>query len=314
MLAQTETNWECVLADDGSTDATPDIARKFAGQDDRICLVSGRHRGIVPTLNAGLARCSGRYVARMDADDWMHPDRLRLQRQALEAHPDWSAVGSHVEVFPRELLRSGRLEYEAWLNGIETPDQLRAEAFVECPIAHPTFFARREAMAAFGYHDRGWPEDYDLVLRWLGAGHVVGVVPRKLLRWRESAGSLSRTGPVYGTDRFTRCKAFYLQRQFLGTRRSYVLWGYGGTGRALRRALAELGSEPSHIVEVHPRRLGQVIHGAPVIRPEDLPGLVLDASPVRIIASVSGAKPRAQIRAALDGMEYREGRDYVCAA
>ena len=50
------------------------------------------------------------------------------------------------------------------------------------------------------------------------------------------------------------------------------------------------------------------------LRPEDLPGLVLDASPVRIIASVSGAKPRAQIRAALDGMEYREGRDYVCAA
>ena len=303
-----------MLADDGSTDGTLAIARKFAARDGRIRIVSCGHRGIVPTLNAGLAQCSGRYVARMDADDWMHPDRLGLQRQALEIHSGWSVVGSHVEVFPRESLRRGRLEYEAWLNGIETPDQLRAEALVECPIAHPTFFARREVMDAFGYEDRGWPEDYDLVLRWLGAGHVVGVVARKLLRWRESPGSLSRTGADYGTDRFTRCKAHYLQQQFLGSPRSYVLWGYGGTGRALRGALAALGSEPSHIVEVHPRRVGEVIHGAPVIRPEDLPHLVPGAAPLRLIASVAGAGPRARIREALSAMGYREGRDYVCAA
>ena len=93
-----------------------------------------------------------------------------------------------------------------------------------------------------------------------------------------------------------------------------MLWGYGGTGRALRKALAARGSEPSHIVEVHPRRLGEVIHGAPVIRPEELPALQRAEGPLRVIASVAGAGPRALIRASLDAMGFCEGSDYVCAA
>ena len=89
-----------------------------------------------------------------------------------------------------------------------------------------------------------------------------------------------------------------------------VLWGYGGTGRALRRALSQLGRTPSHIVELHPRRLGQTIHGAPVIPPEGLREL----RDIPIIASVAGSAPRAQIRAELERMRFEETRDFVCAA
>jgi hypothetical protein len=98
-----------------------------------------------------------------------------------------------------------------------------------------------------------------------------------------------------------------------------VLWGYGSTGRALRTALADRGLTPSSIVELHPRRIGQKIHGAAVVAPEALPELrraAKEASSenLRILASVSGPKPRGEIRAALSAMDFVEGRDFICAA
>ena len=314
LVAQSEKRWECVLVNDGSVDRTGSIAHGFAAHDPRFGVLECEHRGIVPSLNEGLERCRGDFIARMDADDRMHPERLAAQHAALKANPQWVAAGCHVSLFPRESLKEGQLAYETWLNEMQTAEQLRADAFVECPIAHPTFFGRREAFLEFGYEDNGWPEDYDLLLRWLGAGHSFGVVPRELLAWRQSEESLSRTGDVYRQENFTRCKAFYLYEHFLKGRPRYVLWGYGGTGRALCKALAARGSEPSHIVELHPRRLGKVIHGAPVVRPEALAALREANGRLQVIASVAGAKPRAEIRAALDAMGFTQGLDYVCAA
>lgn len=314
LVAQSEKRWECVLVNDGSGDRTGAIAQGFAARDPRFRVLECEHRGIVPSLNEGLDHCRGETIARMDADDRMHPERLAAQHAALEANPQWVAVGCHVALFPRESVNKGQLAYETWLNGMQTAEQLRADAFVECPIAHPTFFGRYESFLEFGYEDNGWPEDYDLVLRWLGAGHTLGVVARKLLFWHQSPQSLSRTGDAYRQEHFTRCKAFYLYEYFLKRQPRYVLWGYGGTGRALYRAIEVHGSKPSHIVELHPRRLGQVIHGAPVIRPEALAALREANGRLQVIASVAGAKPRAQIRAALDAMGFAQGLDYVCAA
>ena len=87
-------------------------------------------------------------------------------------------------------------------------------------------------------------------------------------------------------------------------------WGYGRTGRMLANALAQLDLEPSHIVEVHPRRIGQRIRHAEVITSDEL--AMLPGRPV--VASVAGAGARREIREALAKMNYREGRDFVCAA
>ena len=93
-------------------------------------------------------------------------------------------------------------------------------------------------------------------------------------------------------------------------KRDYWLWGYGGTGRALAKALRAHDRHPAAIVELHPRRIGQRIQRAPVIRPSDLgaPGSL------PLIVSVAGADARALIRAELAGRGFREGADYVCAA
>ena len=307
---QRSRDWECVIVDDGSTDTTLPIAQDFARKDPRFRILSKPHAGLVEALNAGLAECRGGLVARMDADDLMHRERLHEQMGALAANEELAAVGCHVRLFPRYALTARFREYERWLNGICTPDQLQAEAFVECPVAHPALMIRREALARAGYRDRGWPEDYDLVLRLLEAGHRIGVVARRLLSWRDGPDRLWRTSPAYRMERFVALKASFLASGFLKGRESYVLWGYGETGKALRRALDAEGKHPGHIIELHPGRIGRTIHGAPVIPPEDLRG----HSWPPIVVSVAREKARGEIREALEGMGFRETIDFVCAA
>jgi len=310
LVRQTEPDWECVLVDDGSRDDTLARARAWARCEPRLVVVAMPHRGIVAALETGLARCRGDLVARMDADDVMHRDRLRAQRALLAARSDLAGVGCGVRLFPRDGIRDGRRAYERWLNALTSPEAIRAEAYVECPLAHPALTIRRPVLTALGYRDRGWPEDYDLVLRLLARGAALASVPRRLLCWRDDPRRLSRRDPRYGLDRFTACKAEFLAAGLLAGTDRYVLWGYGGTGRALRRALAVHDKRPSHVVELHPGRVGNVIHGAPVVQPD-----VLTPETHRpVVVSVAGVAARTQIRAALAARGYRELRDFVCAA
>ncbi len=307
---QTERRWECVVVDDGSRDDTRACAERFATRDTRFRVVATPHRGLVHALNAGLERCRAPVVARMDADDLMHRDRLAAQLEALAAAPELAAVGCHVRLFPRAALRGGLRRYERWLNSIASPRRVREEAFVECPVAHPGLAVRTAAVRALGYRDAGWPEDYDLILRLIARGDEIGVVPRRLLCWREHPTRLSRADARYHLERFTACKAAFLAERFLAATDTYVLWGYGATARALRRALLAHGKRPSHVIDVHPRRIGQRVEGAPVISVDDLAHL--PRTP--LVASVAGDRPRRLIRTALAALGLEETRDFVCAA
>ena len=308
---QTLARFECLVVDDGSHDATAAVVAACAVRDHRVRLLPRPRAGLVAALNAGLAEARAPLVARMDADDLMHRRRLELQCAAMAQHADWSACGTRTWTFPRRGLREGRLAYEQWLNTMTT-ERVAAEAYVECPLAHPTLMARTAVLRMLGYRDRGWPEDWDLVLRLLAAGHHLGMVERRLLAWRDAPERLSRRGPAFALERFTACRASFLAEGFLAGHQRYVLWGYGATGRALRRALLAHGKEPSLVVELHPGRLGNRIHGATVVPPQALAALARPRPPV--VASVAGAGARALIRAALVAMGFTEGEDFVCAA
>ena len=307
---QRERRWECVLVDDGSDDDTLACANAHAAHDARFVVVARRHEGLVAVLNVGLEHCRGRYIARMDADDVMHSQRLAAQVAALDAAPELAGVGSHVRIWPRHHLQAGWRAYERWLNSIDSAPQVRAEAFVECPIVHPTLMMRRDILVQFGYRACDWPEDYDLLLRLLAAGHDIGIVPRRLLGWRDSAQRLTRTSARYAIDRFAPCKAAFLAAHFLARRDTYILWGFGHTGRALHRALLAHGKRLAYLVDVHPGRLGNWIHGAAVIDPDALPRVPR----LPVVASVAGEKARREIRAAMVQMGFEETRDFVCAA
>lgn len=307
---QTFRDWECVVVDDGSRDGSRRVVDRFVAKDPRFRVLSTPHLGIVGALSLGLGECRGRYIARLDADDIAHRRRLALQIAMLDERHELELVGSHVKMFPRRILSDGLREYERWLDSVTTDEHVRREAFVESPLAHPTWLARRELLVEYGYRDVGWAEDYDLLLRCLGDGKRIGVVPKKLVGWRDGPNRLSRTSEACTSERLVACKAEYLARGLLALADEYVLWGYGDTGRVLSRALLQRGKRPSHIVELHPGRIGQRIAGAPVIAHPELPNV-----PRRpIVVSVAGVRARTEIREALAGMGFVELVDYVCAA
>ncbi|MFQ5417706.1 MAG: glycosyltransferase family 2 protein, partial [Myxococcota bacterium] len=126
-----------------------------------------------------------------------------------------AAVGCHVRLFPRSPLGPGMRRYERWLNTVDSRHRVRVEAFVECPIAHPTLLIRLPVLRALGYRDAGWPEDYDLFLRLLAEGHAGDIVPRRLLSKRHGSNTFSQSDGAYSPERFTACKAAFLARSFL---------------------------------------------------------------------------------------------------
>ncbi len=311
ILRQTLPAIEVVVIDDGSTDATPEILARYAAGDGRVRIRRTRPRGIVPALEEARSLARASILARMDADDVAEPDRIEVQWGFLRAHPEIALCGTHVEAFPRARVAGGRRRYEAWLNGMRTGEDVLRDLFVECPLAHPTFVMRAEALDSVGgYRDAGWPEDYDLLLRLWLEGYGLGVVPRRLLRWREGNARLSRTDPRYAPSAFRRLKLHVLSRSLLRERNGIVIWGAGPVGKAMAREAMATGVRVRAFVEVDPGKIGQIIHSAPVVPPE-----AVSAFPdALILAAVAGPRPRDEIRAALRAVGRIEGKDFVAVA
>ncbi len=310
LAAQTCDAYEIIAVDDGSIDGTGARLAARARRDARLRVLHQPARGLVPALTAAATVARGELLARMDADDLAAPDRLARQVAWLDAHPDAAACGTQIRYFPRRLVRDGARRYERWINDVLTPEDMDRHLFVECPIPHPTLMMRRTAYdGAGGYREAGWPEDYDLLLRLVADGWRLGKVPEVLLDWREGPDRLSRTDPRYAEAAFRRLKAAFLPRLRLAGR-DVLVWGAGPVGKAFARALQQEGQTVVAFVELDPRKLGQTIHGAPVIPPARI-GEVRGAY---ALAAVGAADARAQIRAALEAAGWREIADWCAVA
>jgi glycosyltransferase involved in cell wall biosynthesis len=308
IAAQTLEDFELVAVDDRSSDATPALLSEAARRDSRIRVVQGPGQGIAAALNAGLRECRGGLIARMDADDRSLPDRLARQVAALSADRSLAAVGTQVRLFPRERLTEGLLAYETWLNSLTSKETVRLECFVESPLAHPSAMIRRDALCAIGgYSSAGWPEDYALWLTLLERGHTLSNVPSPLLLWRDHSQRLTRTHEDYSVEAHLRLKAHHLSRGPLREGRC-IVWGAGKTGRRLYRALETEGVTVALFVDIDPRKVGQRLHGVPVVAPDDLRAF----DGVHLVAAVGARGARARIREFLSTREWTETVHFTC--
>ncbi|OGO15258.1 MAG: hypothetical protein A2Z14_14560 [Chloroflexi bacterium RBG_16_48_8] len=315
LLGQTLREMEIIAIDDGSTDATLRSLKTWANRDERIQVLERPHQGIIPALNAGLISCRAPLVARMDADDIAHPDRLAKQVAFLETNPDIAVVSCLVHGYPPESVREGFQIYLDWLNSLTTAEMIAREIYVESPLAHPSVVIKKSWIERVGnYQEHGWPEDYDLWLRIHLAGGKFAKVPEVLLSWREHPDRLTRTDSRYSVENFFRAKAHYLRQGPLLGRDAAILWGAGQMGRILSKHLLREGAPLVAFIDIDPRKIGRKRRGCPILPPDALPGLWSHSNNPILLVAVGSRGARALIREQCSGMGLVEGSDWWAAA
>lgn len=342
--AQTFARWELLVVDDGSLDATRNRVAELAHADGRVRLIPRPREGIVAALNAGLAVARGDFIARMDADDESHPERLMEQVGFLHApaHRDIGLVGSLVEFGGDRDSSGGYALHVDWTNSLVTPDDIALNRFVESPLAHPCVMFRRDVVEKWGGYRTGeFPEDYELWLRWMDAGVRMAKVPRVLLRWNDSRTRVSRVEPRYDPGAFFQLKAKWVARAIAKLRmtsavsraangsltnagpqregsknpsglRRVLVWGAGRHTRKRAAHLEVHGVRIEGYIDVDAKKTTHALGGVgpPVMAPEALP----EPGDAFVLSYVSNRGARDYIRAALRARGHVEGEDFLMCA
>ncbi len=320
LQAQTLADWECLLIDDGSTDGTGELAEAHARRDARFRVVHHpTPAGIVAALNQAARLAQAPLLARQDADDRTHPERLARSAAALTRDASLGAVACGVELFPPEAVTPGMQAYAAWLNGLVSPVHIEREIWVESPLPHPAVVMRRAAFAACGgYRDGDWPEDYDLWLRMHRAGWRFAKVPEILYAWRQHPRRLTLVDPRYRPAAFLECKLRHLTP--LVRERAVIIWGAGRDGKRLAHGLRRHGIAPLAFVDIDPGKIAGSRLGLRVLAPAALAGGTI---PPELAVRAGGARPivlvavgtrgaRGLIRARLRELGWMEPGDCLC--
>jgi glycosyltransferase involved in cell wall biosynthesis len=190
VVNQTWQELELIVVDDGSHDGTAAILDRWASKDQRVHVIPQDGRGLAASLNRAATFARGRYLARHDADDVSHAERVARQVARLESEPALAAVGSAAEIIDEAGAVVGRLPVvhgrEAVRRGVES---------ARVTPVHGSMMVRRTAFAAVGgYRDAfAASQDFDLWLRILEAGGEMDNERLALYRWRRHARSVSAT-------------------------------------------------------------------------------------------------------------------------
>ncbi|MCJ8161538.1 glycosyltransferase family 2 protein [Acinetobacter zhairhuonensis] len=180
ILCQSYTNWELILVDDGSTDNSLKIAQEFARKDHRIkVLCDGENKKLPNRLNQLIKESKGKFIARMDADDIMHPSRLEIQLNYLLENNAFDLVSTGLVSIDDQNRVCGFRSVDSLTTGISKPFKFN--------IAHPTVMARKEWYLRNLYSlDYPRAEDFELWCRTYAKSDLkIAILPDLLLFYRE---------------------------------------------------------------------------------------------------------------------------------
>lgn len=180
VIAQSYENWELILIDDGSSDNSLEVAQEFAQKDGRIRVIcDGQNKKLPYRLNQLIKESKGDFIARMDADDLMHPDRLKKELSFLLENPGYDLVSGGIV----------SIDHENNVIGIRVVKELTtiSKDTKSYPIIHPTVMARRDWYLR-NLYSLSYPraEDYELWCRTSSVGDLkIAILPDILLFYRE---------------------------------------------------------------------------------------------------------------------------------
>jgi len=188
ILQQTWTDFEFLIVDDGSTDHTREIINSY--NDARIRVLDQRANiGLAKSLNHGLRAARGPLVARQDADDRSHPERLAAQVEFMHAHREVTLLGTQVRVLNKHRRASRR---PGWERAV-TNSAIRFQLLFDNPFIHTSVMFRRDVVwQELDGYDETLPtgEDFDLWSR-IAARYTVGNLPATLVDYRFHDSSVS---------------------------------------------------------------------------------------------------------------------------
>jgi glycosyltransferase involved in cell wall biosynthesis len=170
VLNQSFNSFEFIVVNDASTDKTEKIIKSFS--DLRIKLVNNKKNlGVAGSLNMGLKKCQGEYIARVDADDVNLSKRLEIQSKFLDKNQKYVLVGSNAILIDQKGKQIGVKVYP------EAHNELRYKMLIRNQILHPTIMMRTKTVKRIGGY-RSWlngAEDYDLFFRLMKVGKVMNL-------------------------------------------------------------------------------------------------------------------------------------------
>jgi glycosyltransferase involved in cell wall biosynthesis len=207
VLRQTLPDFELLIADDGSDDATRAVLRSLT-TDPRVRVLWREHCGIPAAVrNAALREARGQFVAFQDSDDVWMPDKLTRQLEALDSRPGvrWSYTAcSHIDAGGADVAPAGVSAWSEHKGGIRD-----AVACLRAHSALPTVLVERALLGGAGYFDESLPlfEDHDLWLR-LACFSEVAVVPDPLVQVRRHENHYSGRDELVAAE----CRAIFLER------------------------------------------------------------------------------------------------------
>jgi glycosyltransferase involved in cell wall biosynthesis len=190
ILKQTHSDFEFIIINDGSTDNSLKIIKKFLKIDNRIILINKKNSGIVESLNEGIKISRGKYIARMDSDDYSLPKRIEQQINLME-ELNLDLCGGHYFLIDENGLLNG-------LNLTPRTNELCLLSFSsKVAFAHPTVMIRKNFLDTnnlkYGQGEFKNAEDLDLWIRIINSGGKLGNVDDVILKYRILKDSLSRS-------------------------------------------------------------------------------------------------------------------------
>lgn len=209
---QTLKDWELIVIDDGSTDKSHEILKKYAEKDSRIKIFRfKKNKGLALALNYGLSKAKGKYLARMDADDISMPKRLEKQLKYLKKNPQAVAIGSQVKLINE---KGGFIGYKRFPTDSKKIYQMMGTMMA---IQHPTLLTYTKIIKKCPYVNHTTAEDVSVFFKLLQYGIFLNT-KEVLLKYRIRKNSNSLKNPK---------KTFYLT---LKSRIKAVIdWGYKPT-------------------------------------------------------------------------------------